>query len=189
MCNIDVQSVSRPKNHRHSFKNGREKHGFIYVTNGTLLETFKNCEIDILCASKGELMFIPKGSVYTGTYLEEDTKIQIVQFDILSGELPEYLSVPTKIELPNAYELIESFFTPIENHISCHPFYYMSCLYRLLWEMDEHCAGLAKKYKKLQPALTEIIEFRNENKKNDNIFDYFCKYCPNSVVIAIRFYL
>lgn len=173
MCNIDVQSVSRPQNHRHSFKNGREKHGFIYVTNGTLLETFKNCEIDILCASKGELMFIPKGSVYTGTYLEEDTKIQIVQFDILSGELPEYLSVPTKIELPNAYELIESFFTPIENHISCHPFYYMSCLYRLLWEMDEHCAGLAKKYKKLQPALTEIIEFRNENKK----VSYYAELC------------
>lgn len=165
VCNIDVQNVSRPKNHKHSFKTGREKHGFIYIVNGTLLESFKNCEIDTLCASKGEMIFIPKGSVYTGTYLDEKTKIQIVQFDISSGELPEYLSAPTKIELPNAYELIELFFTPIENHISCHPFYYLSCLYKLLWEIDKNCARIPQKYKNLQPALTEIIEFWNENKK------------------------
>lgn len=171
--NIDVQTVLRPKNHKHSFKTGREKHGFIYITNGTLLESFKNCEIDTIRAARGEMIFIPKGSIYTGTYLEENTKIQIVQFDISSGALPEYLSVPTKIELPNAYELIEAFFTPIENHISCHPFYYLSCLYKLLWEIDKNCARIPKKYKNLQPALTEIIEFWNQNKK----VSYYAELC------------
>ena len=37
--NIDVQVVSRPKNYKHSFRNGREKHGFIYIVSGKMLDT------------------------------------------------------------------------------------------------------------------------------------------------------
>lgn len=165
VCNIDVQNISRPKNHKHSFKTGREKHGFIYTKSGKMVDSFQKNSVDVLCAAKGELVFIPQGSIYTGTYAEENTKIQLIQFDLASGELPEYLSAPTKIDLPNAYELIEAFFKPIENHTSCHPFYYLSCIYKLLWEIDKNYATLPNKYKKLQPALTEIIECRNENKK------------------------
>lgn len=174
--NIDVQTVSRPKNYRHSFKSGREKHGFIYVVSGKMLDTFVNSTIDNLCSEKGELVFIPKGSVYTGVYLEENTKIKIVQFDLLSGSLPEYLSSPVKIDLPNAYELIEAFFNPIENHALYHAFYYLSCLYGLLWKIDESYSRLPPKYKKLQPALTEIVERWNENKK----VSYYADLCDMS---------
>ena len=174
--NIDVQTVSRPKNYRHSFKTGREKHGFIYVVSGKMLDTFVDCEVENLCSEKGELVFIPKGSVYTGAYQEDNTKIKIVQFDLLSGTLPQYLSTPVRIDLPNAYELIEEFFNPIESHTVYHPFYYLSCLYRLLWKIDEGYSRLPLKYKKLQPALTEIVERWNENKK----VSYYADLCDMS---------
>lgn len=174
--NIDVQTISRPKNHRHSFKNGREKHGFIYVVNGKMMDSFTDCRVERLCPVKGELVFIPKGSIYTGVYSEDNTTIKIIQFDILSGDLPEYLSYPSKIELPDACELIEAFFSPIENHTAVHPFYYLSCLYKLLWKIDESCASLPQKYKKLQPALTEIAERWNENQK----VSYYAQLCDMS---------
>ena len=174
--NIDIQSVSRPKNYKHSFRSGREKHGFIYVLNGGIADSFQNCKVTSLRADKGDLIFLPKGSIYTGVYLENRTKIKIVQFDIISGELPEYLSCPVKIVLPRAYELIEAFFKPIENHMSYHPFYYLSCLYELMWQIDENEARLPNKYKKLQPALLEIRESRNENKK----IAYYAEMCNMS---------
>ena len=174
--NIDVQSVSRPKNYKHSFRSGREKHGLIYVVSGKMLDSFQNHGKIDLCAEKGELIFIPQGSIYTGIYTENDTKIKIVQFELISGELPVYLSKPVKIELPRAHELIDAFFQPSENHTSYHPFYYLSCLYELLWIIDESCAKLPKKYKKLQPALSEISECWNENKK----VAYYAELCDMS---------
>ena len=174
--NIDVQTVSRPKNYRHSFLGGREKHGFVYVVNGKMLDSFVGCSVDDLPSYKGELVFIPKGSRYTGAYMEENTIIKIIQFDILSGELPEYLSTPVKLNLPNAYELVEAFFSPIENHTAYHPFYYLSCLYGLLWKIDESYSRLPHKYKKLQPALTEMVGNWNENRK----VSYYAELCDMS---------
>jgi len=174
--NIDVQSVSRPKNYKHFFRNGREKHGFIYILSGKMLDTFQNHGKINLCADKGDLIFVPQGSIYTGVYMEDHTKIKIVQFDLVSGELPEYLSSPVKIDLPQAYDLINAFFDPTENHASYHPFYYLSCLYELLWRIDECCVKTPKKYKKLQPALFEIAECWNENKK----VSYYAELCDMS---------
>ena len=170
---VNVQKVTRPQNYRYSFKNGREKHGFIYITSGALLMSFSNFEIEMLRATKGEMIFVPKGSVYNGVYLEKNTTVQIVQFDIFGGELPAYLSLPTKFDLPNSCELFEPFFRPIEDHTFSHPFYYLSHLYQFLWEIDKSHTKLAPKYKSLQPALTEIIKFRSENKK----VSYYADLC------------
>ena len=130
-----------------------------------MLDSFQGCSVSEICAVKGDLIFVPKGSIYTGMYLEDDTNIKIVQFDLISGELPQYLSSPVKIDLPQASEMIEAFFEPVENHISQHPFYYLSCLYGLLWKIDESYAKIPKKYKKLQPALSKMSECWRENHK------------------------
>ena len=174
--NIDIQSVSRPKNYKHSFQNGREKHGFIYIVSGEMTDFFQDCGIPTLRASKGDLIFIPKGSVYTGLYSEENTKIRIVQFDLISGELPEYLSTPVKINFPRSHELIDAFFQPAENHTVYHPFYYLSCFYELLWRIDENEAHLPKKYKKLCPALSEMTENWAHNEK----VSYYAALCDMS---------
>ena len=162
---IDIQSVSRPKNYKHFFKSGREHHGFIYIVSGSMVDSFQNFALKELKAERGDLIFVPKGSIYTGTYTEENTKIKIVQFELISGELPEYLSAPIKIDLPEASELIDSFFDPLGNHASNHPFYYLSCLYKLFWRIDEGYASPPKRLKKLQPALIEIAEHPTESPK------------------------
>ena len=120
--NIDIQNVARPKDFRHSFRNGRTKHGFVYVVSGRMLDLFPTGDKESIFTDAGEMIFIPKGSVYTGVYLEENTEIKIIQFDIAEGELPTYLSRHEKIDLPNAGELVEAFFNPTKNHISNHPF-------------------------------------------------------------------
>lgn len=176
VCNIDVLNVSRPKNYKRSFKNGREKHGFIYVVSGKLLDSFQNHEKTDLCANMGDLLFVPRGSIYTGTYMEDHTNIKIVQFELISGELPDYLSAPVKIELPRAHEWIDPFFQPAENHMACHPFYYLSRLYELLWRIDESCAKVPHQYKKLQPALSEMAECWRENQK----VSYYAELCDMS---------
>ena len=162
-ANIDIQSVSRPKGYKHSFKNGRQKHGFIYTVHGEMRDIFLNGREREICAASGELVFIPQGSVYTGIYSEEETEIRIVQFDISDGELPEYLSEPVKLEIPNAGEVMGDFFAPTESRRINHSFYYLSKLYNLLWLIDECNSRLPGKYRRLRPALTELAEGYCEN--------------------------
>ena len=176
--NIDIQMVSRPKDYRHTFKQGRGKHGFIYTVGGQVCDSFATEEKESIYAKEGELVFIPCGSIYTVTYLEENTEIKLVQFDIDDGILPEYLSKPVKIELPQAGELIENFFKPTENRSSNHPFYYLSCFYSLLWQIDEAYSSIPKKYRKLQAALSEMTEHSSEN----HLVSYYAELCHMSEV-------
>lgn len=173
--NVDIQDVTRSKGYKHSFRAGRSKHGFIYVVRGKMCDVFASQKIDLL---KGDLIFIPKGTIYTGIYLEENTKIKIVQFDIAGGSLPPYLCAPLKIEIPRAVELIEAFFRPLENHMSNHPFYYMSCLYRLLWEVDECCFKIPARFKRLQAALSEMNEHFEQNRS----VSFYADLCDMSEV-------
>ncbi len=160
---IDIQNVSRPQGYKHTFRNGREKNGFVYIVSGKMRDIFHTSEKNDICACGGELLFIPKSTVYTGMYLEDNTEIKIVQFDLVGGTLPDYLSAPVKIELPRAGELIEAFFKPVEDRTPNHPFYYLSRLYELLWQIDESESRLPAKYKKLGAALTEITEHWSNN--------------------------
>ena len=150
--NIDILIVSRPKGYRYSHRKGRAKHGFVYTVRGMMRDSFCDNNENYIDAKAGELVFFPQNSAYTGIYLEEDTEIKIVQFDIADGVLPEYLTYPHKISLPEADERINAFFRPGNNH----PFYYLACLYKLLWQVDETYSKTPTTYKKLQAALAEI---------------------------------
>ena len=172
---IDILTVSRPKGHRHSIRDGRAKHGFIYTVNGRMCDEFPSESITV---DAGEMIFIPKGCAYTGEYREDGTSIKIVQFDLESGILPAYLSFPTKIELPNAGELMEAFFTPTKSRAMLNPFYYLSKLYELLWQVDESRSRIPTKYKVLKPALAELNEKWDENKP----ISYYAALCGTSEV-------
>ena len=150
--NIDILMVSRGKNYKYSYRKGRTKHGFVYTVRGTMRDTFHGNGETSIDVKAGEMVFIPQNCAYTGTYLEEGTEIKIVQFDLAEGELPEYLSYPHKIPMPEAEERISAFFRPGNNH----QFYYLSCIYRLLWQIDDIYSKIPSPYKKLHPALSEI---------------------------------
>ena len=176
---IDILNVTRGKNYRHSYRNGRLKHGFIYVVKGAMRDTFlsENGEEDIR-VDAGELIFVPKGSAYVGTYLELETQIRIVQFDLSAGTLPSYFFTPKKIGLPNASELIGAFFQPVKSRAEDHPFYFLSCLYRLLWQIDMLYSGIPTKYKKLQAATSEIAAHYDRNEP----ISHYAELCGMSEV-------
>ena len=158
--NINVLQVCREKGYTHSCRNGRAKHGFILVLSGMMRFTLLPEGSGTMEISCGELVFIPRGTVYTGTYLTEDTQIRVVQFDLSSGALPAYLQSPAVLPLPNAPELMNAFFRSVDVQ---HPFYSLSCFYTLLWQLDEQCTKIPSKYKKLLPALSAISSHCEEN--------------------------
>ena len=175
---IDIQNVARATGYKHTFRDGREKHGFIYTVSGKMRYVFHSAVGSDLYASAGELIFIPQSTVYTSVYLEESTETKIVQFDLVSGALPGYLAVPVKIELPRVGEWIEAFFRPAEDRTPNHPFYYLSRLYELLWQIDESELRFPAKYKKLQAALTEITQHWSRNQP----VAYYAELCKMSEV-------
>lgn len=175
---IDILSVARPKSYSHFYRNGRVKHGFIYVVSGSLRYTFTNGNVKYITAKAGKTVFIPKGTIYYTTYLENGTEIKIVQFDIRRGDLPKYLSEPQIIETPEMAEQINSFFKPFSNHFIGHPFYYRSRLYELLWKIDTASTNIPTKFKKLQVALSEISENYNLNER----ISYYAELCGMSEV-------
>ncbi len=152
--NIDLLSITRNKFYSHSYRNGRIKHGFIYVVKGRMYDDFLGAKEENLELHQGELIFIPKGCAYIGNYLEDNTVIRIVQFDILKGELPEQLSSPLKIDLPDAEKLIGDFF--YVPHDSGNSFYYMSRLYELLWRVTGGISQAPTKYKRLESAVDDL---------------------------------
>ena len=176
--NIDVQTVARQKNYKHYYRNGRTKHGFIYVVNGKIEYTFQAQNAKVVSYSSGQLIFIPKNTVYFAKYMENNTQIKIVQFDIAEGELSSHLKEPKIIPLPNGTELIEALFKPMENSLSSHPFYHLSALYNLLWQTEETCFTIPRKYQSLTPALTELAGYFMENKK----IPYYANLCGMSEV-------
>ncbi len=176
--NIDVQKVKRHKNYKHTFRNGRLKHGFLYVSKGEIVILLSKIDGENITAKAGDLLFIPKSTVYSCIYLCDNTEIKIVQFDTYGGELSSTLSNPTKIEVLGVLEIIDSFFSPMENSLLKHPFYYLSALYNLLYKIEESSLVTKNKYKKLEPAITEITERYFENEK----ISYYANLCGMSEV-------
>lgn len=158
---INVLQVSREKGYTHSYRNGRTMHGFILIFKGSM--QFSLLPEGTLHATQGQLVFMPKGSTYSGTYLEDQTELRIVQFDISGGSLPSYLQAPVILSVPQAEELMGAFFRPGGNHALNHPFYSLSCFYSLLWQIDERCTKIPSRYKKLLSALSELSAHWEEN--------------------------
>ncbi len=162
--NFDILNITRDKNHSHSFRNGRIKHGFIYIVRGAMVCDFLLDSEDQLYLEAGTLLFVPKKCIYTSTYLQDSTEIKIIQFDIARGELPAYLQNPKALLLPNGGKLIDRFFSHVSSHAVGNPFHFLSCFYDLLWQIDEHCTQVPSKYKKLLPAVSELTAHYDENR-------------------------
>ena len=126
---ISVFPVTREKNYKHSFITGRPCHAFIYTEHGRMLDEFIQPRIENVITTSGTLIFIPKGTKYYGTYLDDGTEIKTIQFDIDSGELPKYLSTPKIIDLENTKSIINAFFNSIGNARANQFFHYLSLLY------------------------------------------------------------
>lgn len=182
--NVDIETVSRPKGFKHSYRTGRHKHGFVYTVKGELCDRFGAGDDEVIYAKSGEMVFIPKSCVYIATFLEENTEIIVIHFDISGGELPSYMTAPQKIQSPGVNEFIESFSGTHQKHKSNHPFFYLSCLYKFLWQIDERYSGIPQKFQKLKPALDEI----NGNFTQNQSVGYYAALCDISEVSFRRLF-
>ena len=178
VANVDIQIVRKQKNHSYTFKEGRNKHAFLCTVKKSIRYAVHDEEKTTITADEGELVFIPQGCVYTSTCLEDDTVIKIVPFDIVDGALPVYLEKPTKIRFPDASEKIRPFFTRVEGSLPTNRFYYLSCIYTLLWHIDECHSEIPAKYRKLRPALEELSRKCEENMP----ISYYASLCDMSEV-------
>ena len=113
-------------------------------------------------------------TVFFSDYVEDNTAHKNIQFDLLSGALPEYLLTPQIIPLANAKDVLEPFF----RHQDTHLFYRLSCLYHFLWQVENCCSGLPVKYKRLFPALTAM----SENSSASAPIAYYSDLCGMSEV-------
>ena len=174
---IDILNVAREKNYK-KHHSRRSKHAFIYTVSGMMCNTFLDNNNKKIYVKAGELIFIPKNCDYIGTYFEDGTEIKIVQFNIVGEILPPYLQAPQIIDFPEAAKQIDSFFKPLRANEASHPFYYLSCIYELLWLIDVNYSKIPAKYKKLQIALSEISEHYYRNEK----IAYYASLCDMSEV-------
>ena len=177
--NIDILHVTREENYRVSYRNGRNKHGFLYIATGSIQYTFLSPGLDSLSARQGQLLFIPQGCRYTATYLQDQTQVKIVQFDLSSGQLPPYLCAPVIIDLPGAGEHIDAFFRQIDAS-----FYHLSCLYDLLWQIHRRSSNMPTKHSRLQPALAEMAVNYRENAP----ISHYAQLCGMSEVTFRRLF-
>jgi len=161
--NIHVINLVRGKDFTNFYRDGRTHHGFIYVVRGAIRCDFSENIPESIPLISGDLLFIPQGTVYSSTYLADDTEIKIVQFDLSSGELPYYLKKPLKPTLPNAGELVGAFWKPLGSYAFGHPFYSLSCFYEPMTQSDLTQSEIPTKYKKLQPAMGELSVHYLEN--------------------------
>ena len=174
--NINIQDVSRPRGYKHGFKGGRPKNAFILTQSGMMEDIFSDGSI--ISASAGELVFIPAGTIYTGRYAEDNTRIKIVQFDLVENELPKYLSAPRKLPLYNAEKYIGEFFKRESEQSGAVGFYHLACLYQLLGRVCEECGGIPQKYRKLGAAIGRLNSCYAENRP----ISYYAELCDMSEV-------
>ena len=180
---VDIEPAVRPKNYKFQDIKGRDRFGFIYVARGCLRYSFINNAYPPIIIGENELIFIPRGMMYRYIALA-DSELKVVQFRVADGELPPYLTVPAKIPLPNAGKLIDNFFAPHKNRTVNHPFYYMSCLFRLLWHIDEYHNKIPAKYKRIKPALLELSERCESNQS----VEYYADLCNMSAPTFYRLF-
>lgn len=160
---IDIQKVSRPCGYEYAYKNGRRKHGLIYVVSGAIRYTMLSGEGESRTVKSGEMIFIPEGCACVGKYIGDNTEIRVVQFAISGGELPEFLAPFSIYRLNGGGELMEEFFATVGVPSLCNGFYTLSCFYKLLCRIGENAEQLPKKYARLTPALEEIAVRWYEN--------------------------
>ena len=164
-------SVVRDKNFTFPYVKGKPFFSFIFVIRGALEYRFtkekKKLHLEPECA-----LFIPKEYPYVATYLKDNTKICILNFDLEDERLPEIFSKPILLNMPEMNLIFNSIsFSNMSN-----PLFLASKIYELLYHIDIQNFTTPHKYKKLLPAIKEFQQFYFKNEK----MSYYSELCSVS---------
>lgn len=166
--NVGYVSVQRNENYFFEYKKGKETYSFIYVAEGYLSYTLTDTNKTFFI-KKGDVLFIPKRLPYKTLYLQENTVIKIIVFDIIDDAIPQYLQ--------NAICAKSQSMTSIFSDISNDPLFLAGKAYELLYHLIRKAdKQLPIKYKKILPAIEEISAHYEENHK----MGYYANLCNMS---------
>ena len=153
-------SVVRNKSFVFSYKNGKPTFSFIFVQRGRLEYVFTKTN-EVVQIEKDGVLFIPKHYPYITTYLNDNTKIQILNFDFQCQDIPKEFSKPV---YQNRSEL-SLIFNSISVQNMTNPLFLTSKIYELLYHFEKENVTISKKYQRLIPAIKELQQFYFKNEK------------------------
>ena len=169
--NLGYAQIERPANHRFTFKNGKRFYSIIYVRKGGMHYRFPTLKKTI-SLDKNTILFIPKSLPYEATYLQDETKIKIITFDIEKNDDLIELDRPIFTDSPNATLI----FSSISKQNMYSSLFLTAKIYELLHLIKTADGAIPKKYRALAPALTEL---QQEYFKNEKIA-YYAQLCDMS---------
>lgn len=154
--NMSFLSVERTRGYRISFSEGRSQHAFLYTFKGSMRYNFLDANIGEIIAMPGELVFIPSGAQHTSTYLDDENEVGIAQFDLIHGEIPNYLTTPSLLKIDNSEEIFSSLNTDLKTGSGNSSMYFAYRMYELLWKVSHEIQEIPYKFRKLQTIIKEI---------------------------------
>lgn len=169
--NSGFVSVVRNENFTFSYPKGKRFFSFVFAERGALEYRFikreKTIRLDNGCA-----LFIPKDYPYIATYMKNNTKIRILNFDFEDLTLPSLFSKPILLTTPE----MQLIFNSISFHNMSNPLFLTAKIYELLYYLDVQTDTTPHKYKKLLPAMREFEQFYFKNEK----ISYYAALCDMS---------
>lgn len=164
--NVGYISVVRNKGFSIRFKAGKPIYSFVYVKKGKMKYDFSEKSFT---ATEGQVIFVPKDLPYEATYLEMDTTMKMITFDVISDESMSCLMNPVK----NDDFDFENVFKSVTPRNMRNPVLLMSKAFELVYLMQGSALDTPKKYSKIVPAIDEITRKYYDN----NPVSYYAKLC------------
>ena len=166
--NSGFVSVVRNKNFTFPYAKGKRFFSFVFVTRGAVdyyfIKSQKKIRLDAECA-----LFIPKDYPYIATYIRNNTKIRILNFDFENKVVPENFSNPIALNTPE----INLIFNSISFNNMSNTLFLTAKIYELLYYAEVETNNTPQKYKKLFPAIKEFQQFYFKNEK----ISYYAALC------------
>ena len=157
---------------RFSMLQGRIHYGFIHLLKGSIRYEFPE-EDTTLQLTQGQIVYLPKGCRYICVYPAEETVVAILNFDLFpesTSELPKTVTI-----LPEDNQRFFKGFSTERipmNALQC-----SARVYDLMDSLLKAQPSLPKKYRRLQPAITQL----ESNPFADTDVALYAKLCGMSV--------
>lgn len=168
---LGYAQIERNAEYRFSFKSGKPQYSFIFVRAGAMRYRFPTLK-KTLVLEKDSVLYIPKLLPYEATYLQDDTKIKILTFDMEYNADLVCLNEPIVTRTPDSTLV----FSSISKQNMYSSLFLSSKIYELLYLITTTNNAIPKKYRALAPALTEL---QQQYFKNEKIV-YYAKLCGMS---------
>lgn len=151
-------SVVRPAGFTFEYKNGKDRHSFIFADAGELQYEFPTISQSFRLRT-GQVLFVPEKLPYHATYLQNGTAIKMLIFSALSSASVPFLQTPrviTSAEAGGAFECLD--------HPSVDDTLLLCAkVYELLHILQVKNTDVPKKYRAVLPAVGRIRRRFEEN--------------------------